>query len=194
MPRHDSRDDSELMRAVQGGDRAAFDALVERHSRYVLNILYKYLHNRDEAEDLAQEVFLRVYTKRDSYEPLARFTTWLYTIAANLCLNHIRDRRRAGEVSLQGIGSDSSQWEPADTTSIIPSHTIDGREMRDVVWKALDELPDQQRMAIILYRFEEMSYQEVADTLGVSISALKSLIFRARGTLAEKLEEYIRKQ
>ncbi|MFC1587170.1 RNA polymerase sigma factor [Planctomycetota bacterium] len=194
MGRKEKQNDGELITALQQGDESAFETLMNRHKQYVLNIIYKFLHDRHAAEDLAQEVFTRVYLKRDSYQPVAQFTTWLYSITSNLCLNYIRDNKKYNVVSLQAFTEEGDSWEPADTTRIIPLNTVDRQELRDLVWQAVQDLPPQQRMAMIMYRFEGKNYREIAKILNVSVSALKSLIFRARSTLSERLQFYINRQ
>ena len=191
MAKTDSRDDSQLMKALQGGEQAAFDTLLNRHRRFVLNVIYKYVRNRDTAEDLAQEVFVRLYQKRDAFQPIARFTTWLYTMTARICLNHVRDEKRQNPaISMQALSTDSRPFEPADTTGVLPATKLSRDEVRNVVWQALEDLPAQQRMALILYRFENLSYQDIAEVMSTTIAAVKSLIFRARSALAIRLEDY----
>ncbi|HWD20304.1 MAG TPA: sigma-70 family RNA polymerase sigma factor [Verrucomicrobiae bacterium] len=184
--------DAALMLRVKRGDLAAFEALVEKFKQPVVNLLYRMLHDLDEAEDLAQNVFVRVYQSAERYEVSAKFSTWLFTIARRLCLNEIRRRGRHPAESLEaGMDAESAprQYEDSKVFSP-PAHFLQG-ELEEKIQEALDSLPEKQRLAITLCRQEELSYEEIAKVLDCSVSATKSLIHRGRETLKEKLKPYL---
>ena len=150
--------------------------------------------NADEAEDLAQEVFLRVYKTRAKYTPKAKFATWFFTIANNLALNNLRDRKRRPSVPLDPADS-SAGPAPGDalagTRDAPPPQNLQQAELAAIVRKALDELNDRQRMAVVLNKFEDMGYADIADVMNLTPKAVKSLLSRARGRLREMLQPYI---
>ncbi|HZN61360.1 MAG TPA: sigma-70 family RNA polymerase sigma factor [Planctomycetota bacterium] len=176
--------DVELMLRFQGGDAAAFDELVRRHQKAVLNIAWRYCGDRSLADDLAQEIFVKVWRARGSYQPAARFSTWLYRIAVNRCLNEIRSRPRGGSLPVE-----ETLEEPAGAR---PDDDLHLAEVRDAVRRAVDGLPANQRMAVILSRFHELPYDEIAEAMSVSLEAVKSLLFRARENLKTALEKLVR--
>ena len=187
--------DAELMLRVKRGDAAAFAELVEKYKQPVVNVIYRSLRDGTEAEDLAQTVFLQVYKSAHRYQPAAKFTTWLFTIARNLCLNELRRRARHPADSLEATYGDGEeqparQFEDRQTPS--PTAGLLQRDLEDKVREAVADLPETQRTAIILCRQEELSYEEIAAVLGCSVSATKSLIHRGRETLKEKLKPYLR--
>ncbi len=187
--------DAALMLRVKRGDRAAFEALVEKYRQPVTNIIYRTLPDAAEAEDLAQGVFIQVFKSRERYEVSARFSTWLFTIARNLCLNEIRRRSRHPADSLDAPHPDNDdqplrQFEDAKTFS--PPDAVLHGELEQKIAEALAALPETQRTAILLYREEDMSYEEIAKILGCSLSATKSLIHRGRETLKARLKPYLR--
>ena len=186
--------DISLMLRVRDGDEKAFEALVDRHKTRVFNLAYRFLGNATEAQDVAQEIFVKIYQARHTYEPTAKFTTWLYTIAKNTCLKSLA--RAHPTVSLDeeiGIGDDKVQRQVADPNMPTPSEQMLHREETDVVKSAIDALPEQQRMAVVLSRFDGLSYDEIAQVMGCSAKAVKSLLHRARVELKERLEKYFRK-
>ncbi|MBI4566637.1 MAG: sigma-70 family RNA polymerase sigma factor [Planctomycetes bacterium] len=174
--------DVELMLKFQGGDERAFDELLFRHQKSILNLAYRYVGERSLAEDAAQDIFLKVYRARRSYHPQAKFSTWLYRIAVNHCLNAIR-ARRAAEATLTDAAAS------AETNPGGPNPQDD---LREEVRRAVDALPENQRMAVILLRFHQFSYEEISESMGLSLVAVKSLLFRARETLKEKLKHLVR--
>ena len=183
------------MLRVKRGDRAAFAELVEKYKQPVMNFVYRSLRDETEAEDLAQNVFLQVYKSRDRYERTAKFSTWLFTIARNLCLNEIRRRSRHPAESLEEAHAEyddvpSRQYE--DKKVFLPTENILHGELADKIEEALADLPELQRTAILLCRQDELSYEEIARVLGTSLSATKSIIHRGRETLKEKLKPYLR--
>ncbi|HUA38757.1 MAG TPA: sigma-70 family RNA polymerase sigma factor [Candidatus Sulfopaludibacter sp.] len=187
--------DAVLMLRVKRGDRAAFAELVEKYKQPVMNLVYRTLHDETEAEDLAQNVFLQVYKSAKRYESRAKFSTWLFTIARNLCLNEIRRRSRHPADSIEEAHAeheDQPRQQFEDKSSVAPPEKLLHGELAQKIEEALAELPENQRTAIWLCRQEELSYEEIADVLGCSLSATKSLIHRGRETLKEKLKPYLR--
>lgn len=173
-----------LMSRFQRGDDAAFEELVRLTRDGVINLAYRYLGDSAEAEDLAQEVFLKVYRARATWVPTAKLTTWIYRIVVNLCLNEIRDRKRevVGDPPEEIVAGEGE-------AGLLAQFTRD--EVERAVRGAIQSLPENQRMAVLLVKYEGMSYEEAAETLGVSLEALKSLIFRAKEGLRQKLSRYI---
>jgi len=170
--------DEKLMMSVAQGDIAAFEQLVNKYKRPVINVIYRFIGRQGDAEDLAQEAFLRVYEARNRYRPIAKFSTWLYKIVTNLCLNY---KRRPEPLSLDEISVNPSSNSPT------PEVLLESEERNAMIRAAIDSLPRNQRMAIILQRFEDASYKEIANTMGISVSAVESLIYRAKQTLKEEL-------
>jgi len=186
--------DAALMLRVKQGDRTAFEALVEKYKQPVMNVVYRTLRDATEAEDLAQHVFLQVYKSAHRYEVSAKFSTWIFTIARNLCLNEIRRRSRHPADSLDQTGPDDDQpiRQVEDRKSFSPPDALLQGELEQKIEAALAELPEKQRTALLLCREDELSYEEIADVLGCSLSATKSLIHRARETLKQLLKPYLR--
>ena len=186
--------DATLMLRVKRGDRAAFAELVGKYKQPVMNFVYRSLRDEIEAEDLAQNVFLQVYKSRDRYERTAKFSTWLFTIARNLCLNEIRRRSRHPAESLEEAhteNDDLPQRQYEDKKVFLPTDSVLHGELAKKIEEALAELPENQRTAILLCRQDELSYEEIAKVLDCSLSATKSLIHRGRETLKEKLKPYL---
>ena len=188
--------DIRLMLRVRADDRAAFAELIAKYQHRLVGLMHHLVGQHQEAEDLAQEVFLRVYRTRHRYSPKAKFSTWLFTIANNLALNAIRDRKRRTMLSLEP--SDSGSFgdrpgvpTPADRTAP-PSQPLHHRELESVIRAALDDLNERQRIAVVLNKFEDMNYDEIAGVMGLSMKAVKSLLSRARTKLRERLQPYIR--
>jgi RNA polymerase sigma-70 factor (ECF subfamily) len=186
--------DAVLMLRVKRGDRAAFAELVEKYNQPVLNFIYRSLRDETEAEDLAQNVFLQVYKSRSRYQRTAKFSTWLFTIARNLCLNELRRRSRHHAESIeetQTENEDQPQRQYEDKSQMAPPEKLLHGELAQKIEEALAELPENQRSAILLCRQDELSYDEIAEVLDCSLSATKSLIHRGRETLKEKLKRYL---
>jgi RNA polymerase sigma-70 factor, ECF subfamily len=189
--------DAVLMLRVKRGDRAAFADLVEKYKQPVMNFVYRSLRDETEAEDLAQNVFLQVYKSRSRYQQTAKFSTWLFTIARNLCLNELRRRSRHPAESIEETHAESEshdggvQRQYEDKSQPAPPETLLQGELAQKIEEALAELPENQRTAILLCRQEDLSYEEIADILDCSLSATKSLIHRGRETLKEKLKRYL---
>ncbi|HEX7859454.1 MAG TPA: sigma-70 family RNA polymerase sigma factor [Verrucomicrobiae bacterium] len=187
--------DAELMVRVKQGDAAAFELLVEKYKQPVMNLAYRTLRDSNEAEDLAQNVFVQVFKSADRYRVEAKFSTWLFTIARNLCLNEIRRRSRHPAQSLEAAENpeDESlgqQFEDRKNTSAPDLLLRD--ELTSKVEEALGSLPENQRTAILLFKEKDMSYEEISEILDCSLSATKSLIHRGRETLKQKLKPYLR--
>ena len=187
--------DAALMLRVKQGDRDAFEELVEKYKQPVMNMVFRTLRDATEAEDLAQHVFLQVYKSAHRYEISAKFSTWLFTIARNLCLNEIRRRSRHPADSLdQHLAGEEDQpaREIGDRKATAAHDELLQRELVEKIDEALADLPENQRTAIQLCRQEELSYEDIAEVLGCSLSATKSIIHRAREALKERLKPYLR--
>ena len=186
--------DARLMADVAKGDTPAFRTIVEKYQNQVMGTVYRFTGDYYQAEDLTQEVFVRVFKAAKRYRPRARFKTWLFRIVVNLCLNYRRDRARRRTDSLDVPLIVNGNTLPRDVRGPdgeIPEIASEKRELRDVVRDAVDSLPSNQRLAVILRRFEEMSYREIAETMDVSVGAVESLLFRARRNLKTKLAPYV---
>jgi len=187
--------DAALMLRVKRGDRAAFAGLVDKYKQPVMNFIYRSLRDEIETEDLAQNVFLQVYKSRGRYRQTAKFSTWLFTIARNLCLNEIRRRSRHPAESIEEAHAeheDQPRQQYEDKSQIAPPDKLLHGELAQKIEEALAELPENQRTAILLCRQDELSYEEIAKVLGCSVSATKSLIHRGREALKERLKPYLR--
>lgn len=184
------------MLEVREDNAAAFEQLVARYQDRLINVLDHLVHSREWAEDLTQEVFLRVFRARKTYEPGAKFSTWLYTIANNVASNSLRNRSRRKEVAVSSTGSSDSSALPLGEMAIaksalMPARRLDKLEMAEVVRVAMESLGERQRMALLLCKFENMSYQDISDAMGLSVKAVKSLLSRARVNLRTILEPYM---
>ncbi|MFZ1203681.1 MAG: sigma-70 family RNA polymerase sigma factor [Candidatus Acidiferrales bacterium] len=183
-----ARTDVELMLDVKAGDDSSFDFLLQKYRSPLVNFLYRMVRDTATAEDLAQEAFLRVYRARKQYTPSAKFTTWLFRIATNLALNSVRDNRYAK----LGVPLDSPADEDAAPMELpapvmrIDEHMIE-RDRTEFIRRAIASLPEKQRAAVLLHKYEEMDYEEIARILDCSESALKSLLFRAYESLRVQL-------
>ncbi|MFO0427643.1 MAG: RNA polymerase sigma factor [Planctomyces sp.] len=187
--------DVQLMLKVAGGDHSAFEQLVERYQDRMVGFFFHIVRDRSAAEDLAQDVFLRVYRSRERYEARARFSTWLFRIAHNLANNQRRDTIRKREIPI-APGSDAYDFQPqgkilAEKSALLPTRRLDSLEMRDIVRNALDDLGERQKTAVLLHKFEGMSYEEIGEVMGLGTVAVKSLLARARLRLKEVLEKYL---
>ena len=186
--------DAALMLRVKRGDRAAFAGLVEKYRQPLFNFVYRTLRDETESEDVAQNTFLQVWKSRARYERTAKFTTWLFTIARNLCLNEIRRRSRHPAESIEEAHAehdDQPRQQYEDRTHIAAPEKLLHGELAGKIEEALAELPENQRTAILLCRQDDLSYEEIAEILECSLSATKSLIHRGRETLKEKLKPYL---
>jgi len=195
MPPPDMDPDAALMLRVKQGDMAAFAELVDKYKQPVMNLALRMIRDQTEAEDLAQGVFVQIFKAADRYKVNSKFSTWLFTIARNLCLNEIRRRARHPAESIdvphpEHEGQPLQQYEDRATASP-PERLLQG-ELQDKIEEVLAGLPENQRTAILLCRQEELSYEDIAEVLGCSLSAAKSLIFRGRETLKERLKPYLK--
>jgi RNA polymerase sigma-70 factor (ECF subfamily) len=178
------------MERIGAGDHEAFRQLVERHQHAVVGTVAKMLGNIHDAEDIAQQVFLRIWRNARRYQPDAKFTTWLFTITRNLVFNETRRRGRKKEVSADER-EESAHHVIEDNPEYRPDHELLQNELREAVDKAIAALPETQRMAVVLRRYEQLPYEEIAAVLKLSVPAVKSLLFRARTTLRESLAAYL---
>ena len=183
-------EDIRLMALVSGGDAGAFEQLVERHQRLVVGTVTRMLGNNSDAEDIAQQVFVRVWKSAKRYVPRAKFTTWLLKITRNLVFNELRRRSRHAQVSLQSE-TEEEERPIRDEHAIAPDALLLEQELQKAIDAAISNQPETQRLAVILRRYEELSYEEIAETLDQSVSAVKSLLFRARTELRESLQRYL---
>ena len=194
LPGAEGISDAEVMLRVKAGDQPAFDYLVQKYRRPLVSFMYRMARNAAVAEDLAQEVFLRVYRSRGSYEASAKFTTWLYRIATNLAVNHARDTRHERPevmVSLDepdeatGMNMDLADSEMTAEQAMVRRERLMG------IRRKIEALPERQRLAVVMHKYQQMDYRQIAEVLELSESATKSLLFRAYETLREQLKEFI---
>jgi RNA polymerase sigma-70 factor (ECF subfamily) len=189
--------DIRLMLRVRDDDSTAFGELVERFQHRLVAVMHHLVGSADEAEDLAQEVFLRVYRNRKKYTPKAKLSTWLFTIANNLALNALRDKKRRPALPLETTDSTTGSLgirphkSAAPGRDEPPAHNLQQQELANVIRAALDGLNERQRVAIVLNKFEDMNYTDIAEVMGLSSKAVKSLLSRARAKLREALQGYI---
>jgi RNA polymerase sigma-70 factor, ECF subfamily len=192
--------DVRLMLQVRDDVQGAFEVLVNRYQHRLLGVMVHLVGRVEEAEDLTQEVFLRIYRARKGYRPRAKFSTWLFTIANNLALNHLRGKGRNPTVALGGGGGNDTAAGPSarpDAERVAAREGTASAQMRkvelsEIVREALDVLGEDQKVAVLLNKFEDMSYAEIAEVMGRSEAAVKSLLARARNHLREQLEPYLR--
>jgi RNA polymerase sigma-70 factor (ECF subfamily) len=182
--------DIALMRRVRGGDMEAFEQIVETHKTRVIGTVVKMLGDDRDAEDIAQHVFIRVWKSAARYEPSAKFTTWLFTITRNLVFNEVRRRKRHPATALEHE-EEAHHFQARDVSSKSPDEAMLDAEMQEAIQRAIEELPETQRMAVILRRYEEMPYEEIGAVLKLSVPAVKSVLFRARQELRERLRKYL---
>src|SRR6195256_3321832 len=186
--------DAEVMLRVKAGDQPAFDYLVQKYRRPLVSFMYRMARNTAVAEDLAQEVFLRVYRSRVTYEASAKFTTWLYRIATNLAVNHARDTRHQrpeNTVSLDQPDEDSGRTLDLPDRAPSAEETLVQRERLMGIRRKIEALPERQRLAVVMHKYQQMDYRQIAEVLKLSESATKSLLFRAYETLREQLKELV---
>jgi RNA polymerase sigma-70 factor (ECF subfamily) len=182
------------MLRVKTGDESAFEYLVQKYRRAMVSFMYRMTHNSAVAEDLSQEVFLRVYRSRTSYEASAKFTTWLYRIATNLAVNHARDTRHErpeNQVSLDEPDEETGTTMDVADSSLTVEQVILRRERMSAIRAKVQNLPERQRMAVLMHKYQQMDYKQIAEVLKLSESATKSLLFRAYETLREQLKEFL---
>ncbi len=190
----EGRSDAEIMLQVKAGDDSAFEYLVQKYRRPMVGFMFRMAHSNAAAEDLAQEVFLRVYRSRESYEASAKFSTWLYRIATNLAVNHARDTRHErpeNTVSLDEPDEESGRTLDLPDGAPSAEETMVQRERLAAIRQRVQALPERQRIAVVMHKYQQMDYRQIADVLKLSESATKSLLFRAYETLREQLKEFV---
>ena len=174
----------EWMKRIAAGDMEAFRLLVEAHQTRVIGTISKMLGSEAEAEDLAQQVFIRVWKSAGRYQPTAKFTTWLFRITRNLVFNELRRRRHFVEAK-------EDLPEPAERSEKEPDQVLLEGELQAAIQDAINQLPEAQRLAIVLRRYENLAYEEIAQVMGTTVPAVKSILFRARTELRERLAKYL---
>jgi len=189
--------DVQLMLRVKEGDEAAFTRLVASYQDRLVSLFANLVGNQETAEDLTQEVFLRVYRARHGYQPNAKFSTWVFRIVNNLASNSRRSRGRRKEVQLKSeesgpLGARPAEQLLAEKSALMPTRLLDRSELQEHVREALDTLSERQQMALLLHKFEGMSYVDIGDAMEMSPQAVKSLLSRARESLRSRLEAYVR--
>lgn len=183
--------DIALMKRVKKGDTEAFRQIIETHQFHVIGTAAKMLGDDTDAEDIAQLVFIRVWNSAARYQPTAKFTTWLFTITRNLVFNELCRRKRHPAMPIERK-DDEPEFQIADPGSLSPAATMLDGELQAAIQQAIDALPETQRMAVVLRRYEDLSYEEIAAVLNLSVPAVKSILFRARTDLRERLQKYLR--
>jgi RNA polymerase sigma-70 factor, ECF subfamily len=186
----DDAEDVRLMQLVAGGDTTAFEQLIERHQTLVAGTVARMLGSNSDVEDIAQQVFIRVWKSAGRYVARAKFTTWLLKITRNLVFNEMRRAKRHPHLPVQ-VEPEADEIPLKDEATATPDATLLQAELEQAIEKAIALLPETQRMALILRRYEELSYEEIADVLDLSVPAVKSLLFRARTELRERLKNYL---
>ena len=186
----DDAEDIRLMRLVAEGDTTAFEKLVERHQALVAGTVARMLSSNSDVEDIAQQVFVRVWKSAGRYVARAKFTTWLLKITRNLVFNEMRRAKRHPRVPVQ-IEPEAEEMPLKDEATATPDATLLQAELQSAIETAITLLPETQRMALVLRRYEELSYEEISDVLDLSVSAVKSLLFRARTELRARLRDYL---
>ena len=183
-------EDVRLMRLVSRGDTSAFEELIERHQALVAGTVARMLSSNSDVEDIAQQVFIRVWKSARRYVPRAKFTTWLLKITRNLVFNELRRTKRHAHVPLQ---SEPGAEDPPlkDETNLAPDTSLLESELQRTIEEAILQLPETQRLALVLRRYEQMSYEQIAEVLDLSVPAVKSVLFRARSELRSRLSKYL---
>lgn len=188
--------DVRLMLRAKEGDESAFEELVQYYQDRLVHVFFHLVGNQETAEDLAQETFLRIYRARHGYVPTAKFSTWLFKIANNLASNSRRTKGRRREVDINSAQNDSSvrneEQVLPEKSALMPTRQFDRKEMAQIVQLALTSLNERQRLAVLLHKYEEMSYADIAATMEITEVAVKSLLSRAREALRQKLEDYVK--
>ena len=183
-------EDTRLMVAFANGSSEAFERLVRRNQQRIFRLAKRYLVDHARAEDITQEVFVRVFKAAEGYQPTAKFNTWAYRITVNLCLNALRDEKTHGEVALES-GPDGSVPDQMVAETVNPGEDMASQELSEVIGRAVAALPETQRTVLLLRRYEELSYEEIAEVTGKAPSAVKSLLSRARQNLKSLLGKYL---
>ena len=186
----DDAKDVRLMRLVSRGDTSAFEELIQRHQALVAGTVARMLSSNSDVEDIAQQVFIRVWKSARRYVPRAKFTTWLLKITRNLVFNELRRTKRHAHVPLQ---SEPGAEDPPlkDETNLAPDASLLESELQRTIEEAILQLPETQRMALVLRRYEQLSYEQIAEVLDLTVPAVKSVLFRARSELRSRLSKYL---
>lgn len=188
----DERPDEDLILEYQSGSDEALTMIFQRYKKPVLNYALRLLGNRADAEDATGEVFLVLFAKKYTYHPTAKFSTWLYTVARNVCITRLRKRKWTVSLFVKrDVESDPQEWEIPDTSNL-PGEELEKNEIAQFVKKAIDKLPDEQKEALVLREYQEMSYEEIAKVLQCSIEKVKILIYRARERLRVELPSFVK--
>ena len=187
-------DDFKLIRSIQAGDHKAFEILVRRYQRQVANLVYVTMGNRDDVDDIAQEVFIRVYRSLPKFKFDASFFSWLYRITMNLCIDEIRKRKIRRVLSLDYLTEDTLEKNRKDKENATASDSILKEERQHVVQSALQRLTREHREVLVLREYQDFSYDEIAETLGLKLEAVKSRIFRARREMRNLLNDYFKER
>jgi RNA polymerase sigma-70 factor, ECF subfamily len=191
-PQPDRVADETLMQQLAEGSHAAFEELLSRYETPVITFCYAFMRSHEAAEDIAQETFLRVFRNAKRYQPVAKFTTWLYKIAANLCINELKKGKLRHNLSLdEPVGPDPEGTriiERIAAEDSSPISALERTEVQGLIGRAIDHLPDEQRTTLIMVEYHHMQYQDIAEILGVTVSAIKMRVKRARETLRETLK------
>jgi RNA polymerase sigma-70 factor (ECF subfamily) len=191
-PSQDDAEDVRLMQLISRGDTAALEKLIERHQTLVLGTVARMLGSNSEVDDIAQQVFVRVWKSAARYVPRAKFTTWLLKITRNLVFNELRRSKRHAHVPMQ-TEPEAEDIPIKDEAVQTPDASLLEAELQQAIESAITELPESQRMAVVLRRYEDLSYEQIADILDLSVPAVKSLLFRARTELRARLSVYLNK-
>jgi RNA polymerase sigma-70 factor (ECF subfamily) len=176
---------------IRAGDTAAFEQLVERHQMLVIGTVARMLGSNSDVDDIAQQVFIRVWKSAGRYVPRAKFTTWLLKITRNLVFNELRRSKRRAHIPIQ-MDPDAEEIPLKDEGTQAPDAAALEKELQEAIDRAIARLPETQRMAVILRRYEDMSYEQISDVLDISVPAVKSVLFRARTELRERLANYLK--
>src|SRR5438874_7539779 len=183
-------EDVRLMRLVSRGDTGAFEELIERHQSLVAGTVARMLGSNSDVEDIAQQVFIRVWKSARRYVPRAKFTTWLLKITRNLVFNELRRSKRQPHLPLHSEpGAEDPPFK--DETNLAPDASLLESELQQAIEEAIERLPETQRMALVLRRYQQLSYEQIAEVLDLSVPAVKSVLFRARTELRSRLSKYL---
>ena len=182
--------DEDLIERFQNGDLYAFDLIVKRYKNQLLNFVYRFLGNAEEAEDLVQETFLRVYRNRKAYQKVAKFSTWIYTIAGNLAKTELRKRKRRKFFSISDLGYNEKDYDISDE-AYNPEKDVDGRMKEEIIHREIDELSPKFREVIVLRDVQQLSYEEISQIVNIPLGTVKSRVNRGRLKLQEKLKHIL---
>ena len=187
-----NEEDLALMAKVARGDEDAFAKIVAKHQHAVLGTVAKMTNQSSDTEDIAQQVFIRLWKSAERYQPTAKFTTFLFTITRNLVFNATRKKSGKNEYSFDALEGKWRQSIEDKSSDSRPDKLIEQTELRQIIDQAISSLPEKQRLAVVLRRYEKMPYEEIAETLGISVPAVKSQLFRARTALRDSLGKYLK--